>query len=282
MLVTYSLNNFGDSFRPLLKNHHKGFTLIEMAIVLIIITLVVGTALAPLGAQIEQRQRAETQKTLDEIKEALIGYALANNALPCPSRVNAAGIPDGYAIPNSDPTTPPNPNIVCGHDTTQPYPQILTGYIPWVTLGVNNHDAWGNLIRYAVDIKFTPTPPPPPPYPLPATPFSLTTAGNITIQSRNTAGALTTISSNIPAVVLSLGKNGYGAMSADYIAQSGVPASNTDENQNITANSLTYFSRTPAPPGTAAAIGGEFDDIVTWISPNILYNRMVAAGKLPN
>ena len=239
------------------KKHHRrtngsqGFTLIEMAIVLIILTLVVGGALVPLGAQIEQRQRAETQKTLDEIKEALIGYTLANNALPCPSRVNAAGIPDGYAIPNSDPTTPPNPNIVCGHDTTRPYPQILTGYIPWVTLGVNNHDAWGNLIRYAVDIKFTPTPPPPLPYPLPATPFSLTTAGNITIQSRNTAGALTTISTTIPAAVLSLGKNGYGALSSDYIAQSSVPANNPDEKQNTASGSLTYLSRTlhhPARP----------------------------------
>ena len=276
-----TLKNTATEKEPLSGTLTDGFTLIEMAIVLIIITLVVGSALVPLGAQIEQRRRSETQKTLDEIKEALIGYALANNALPCPSRVNTAGIPDGYAIPNSDPTTPPNPNIVCGYDTTQPYPQILTGYIPWVTLGVNNHDAWGNLIRYAVDIKFTPTPTPTPPYPLPATPFSLTTTGNITIQSRNTAGAPTTISTNIPAAVLSLGKNGYGALSADFIAQSSVPASNTDEKQNIASGSLTYFSRTPAPSGTSATIGGEFDDTVVWISPNILFNRMVAAGKLP-
>ncbi len=25
----------------------------------------------------------------------------------------------------------------------------------------------------------------------------------------------------------------------------------------------------------------EFDDLVTWISPNILYNRLIAAGRLP-
>jgi hypothetical protein len=27
--------------------------------------------------------------------------------------------------------------------------------------------------------------------------------------------------------------------------------------------------------------GGEFDDIVDWVSPHVIYNRLVAAGKLP-
>ncbi len=260
---------------PLFPHHRRpdGFTLIEMAIVLIIITLVVGTALVPLGAQIEQRQRAETQKTLDEIKEALIGYTLSHDWLPCPSNQNSAGIPDGYAVPNADTASS---TIVCGIDTSDPsQPKIVTGYIPWATLGVNNHDAWGNLIRYAVALKFADT----------NTRFTLDTTSlnstnTITIKTHNADGSTPTISSTIPAVVLSLGKNGYGAMSADYIAQSSVPASNTDEKQNITSGSLSYFSHTPAPQGTTTA-GGEFDDMVVWISPNILFNRMVAAGKLP-
>jgi len=36
--------------------------------------------------------------------------------------------------------------------------------------------------------------------------------------------------------------------------------------------------RTPQRRGAATS---EFDDIVTWLSPNILFNRMVVAGKLP-
>ncbi|BBP05572.1 hypothetical protein TPL01_02690 [Sulfuriferula plumbiphila] len=251
MLATSGLNNFGDTFRPLLKNHHKGFSLIEMAIVLIIITLVVGGALVPLGAQIEQRKRAQTQKTLDEIKEALIGYALSRGVLPCPSNVTG-GIPDGNA----------NCTVTTG---------VATGYIPWVSLGVNNQDAWGNLIRYAVDTQFTTT-------------FTLQTTGSITIATHNPDGSTPAISSNIPAVVLSLGKNSYGAMSAGGVLQFTPTAFSTndpDEYQNQKNSSSLFFSHTPAPPGTATTIGGEFDDIVTWISPNILYNRMVAAGKLP-
>jgi len=33
---------------------------------------------------------------------------------------------------------------------------------------------------------------------------------------------------------------------------------------------------TITPPGP-----NEFDDLVTWISPNILYSRLIAAGRLP-
>lgn len=258
-------------------NLTRGFTLIEMAIVLIIITLVVGGALVPLGAQIEQRQRAETQRTLDEFREALIGYTLSNSVLPCPSRVNGSGIPDGTAVPNADPASITK---VCGIDTSDPtQPKVVTGYIPWVTLGVNNKDAWGNLIRYAVALKFADA----------GTPFTLNTASlnasnTITIQSRNTAGALTTISTTIPAAVLSLGKNGYGAMSADGInlfTPAAFATNNPDEYQNQKFNSNTFYSRTPAPQGTATTLGGEFDDMVAWISPNILFNRMVAASVLP-
>jgi type II secretory pathway pseudopilin PulG len=224
-----------------------------MAIVLIIITLIVGTALVPLGAQIEQRQRAETQRTLDEIKEALIGYALSQGKLPCPSAV-VSTIPNGIATASCS--------------------SIATGYIPWDTLGVNNKDAWGNLIRYAVDAQFTIT----------TTAFGLGTTGSIAIKTHNADGTTPTISSTIPAVVLSLGRNGYGAMSADGIPQS-TPATfatnNPDEYQNQKDNSNFFFSHTPAPQGTAASKGGEFDDMVVWISPNILFNRMVAAGVLP-
>lgn len=237
------------SFRHLAA---RGFTLIEMAIVLIILTLVVGGALVPLNAQIELRRRTETRKALDDIKEALIGYAVANSVLPCPSALDSSNIiPTGFAA------TPPCAN---------------TGYLPWATLGVTKQDAWGNLFRYSVSPNFT-------------MPFTLTTTRSITIKSRDSAGNPVNISNanDIPAVIISQGANAYGAMSGDGILQFTPPSfstNNPDEYTNTT-NSSVFFSRTPAPPGTAAAIGGEFDDLATWISPNILFNRMVAAGKLP-
>ena len=64
---------------------NRGFTLIEMAIVLMIVGLLLGGMLVPLSAQMDQRNISDTQKSLSEIKEALIGYAMANGRLPCPA-----------------------------------------------------------------------------------------------------------------------------------------------------------------------------------------------------
>jgi hypothetical protein len=58
------------------------------------------------------------------------------------------------------------------------------------------------------------------------------------------------------------------------------PANYPDENTNATATT-TFVSRVPQGARPILIGGGEFDDIVTWISPNILFNRMVSAGKLP-
>ena len=73
--------------RILIASH--GFTLVELAISIFIIALLLGSILVPLATQVEQRQVSETQKKQDEIKEALIGFALANAYLPCPA-VSAA------------------------------------------------------------------------------------------------------------------------------------------------------------------------------------------------
>jgi len=63
----------------------EGFTLIEMAVAIFIITLLIGSILFPLTTQVEQRQIAETQKILDETRQAIIGFAVINGRLPRPA-----------------------------------------------------------------------------------------------------------------------------------------------------------------------------------------------------
>ncbi len=53
--------------------------------VLMIVGLLLGGLIVPLSAQMDQRRATETQKTLEEIKEALTGYAVINGQLPCPA-----------------------------------------------------------------------------------------------------------------------------------------------------------------------------------------------------
>src|SRR5688572_24828120 len=126
-----------------MMNLAKGFSLIEMAVVLIVLVLLLGGALVPLSTQVEQRKIAETEKAIEEAKEALIGFALANSRLPCPDTNTP---PDGISNPTS--------GGACTGGTT------YEGTLPWVTLKVAGADAWGRRFRYRVSPEFTDVPAP--------------------------------------------------------------------------------------------------------------------------
>ncbi|MFZ3088401.1 MAG: prepilin-type N-terminal cleavage/methylation domain-containing protein [Methylotenera sp.] len=163
--------------------HNRGFTLVEMAVVLVILGFLLGGLLVPLSAQIEQKNYSVTQKDLSEIKEALIGYALSHPALdgkphlPCPDSVGDDGLEDRAG-------------------TTCASPE---GNLPWSDLGLPAQDGWGNRYRYRVtDLQFADN----------SLGFTLASNGNITVRD---AAAGNIIASSIPAVVFSRGKNGAGA-----------------------------------------------------------------------
>ncbi len=121
--------------------HHRskqgGFTLIEMAIVLLVIGLLLGGLLTPLSNKIESERYKESSRELDKIVDALMGYAVANRRLPC-ADTDDDGFEDVGANCNDE------------------------GSVPWATLGVGREDAWGNSIRYRVDAGFTTAPIPDP------------------------------------------------------------------------------------------------------------------------
>jgi prepilin-type N-terminal cleavage/methylation domain-containing protein len=249
---------------PRLPNERQfGFTLIEIAIVLVIVGLLLGGLLMPLATQVDIERRQQTEKTMEEIREALIGYAVVNNRLPCP---DTSG--DGQA---DDP-------CAGGQE----------GLLPWVTLGVAQTDAWGNRFLYRVSDEFTN---------IPAGGCStsddrigLCDTGDITVNTRNpTTKAVQTLATGVAALILSHGKNGFGATTSTggTIPPGPLPATR-DERLNMN-NDATFYSRTPTPAPNAANCSDsvvaqpycEFDDIVAWLPTNVLFNRMVAAGVLP-
>jgi len=48
--------------------------------------LLLATLLAPISAQIDQRKISDTQNALNQITDALTGYALSKGYLPCPDK----------------------------------------------------------------------------------------------------------------------------------------------------------------------------------------------------
>src|SRR5258708_2672273 len=222
-----------------MRRCQHGFTLVEIAIALFVIALLVGSMLVPLATQVEQRKISETQKLLDEIRQALLGYALANGYLPCPDKTTAAGA--GTANDRQE-----DVNAVAGTCVTQ------EGNLPWVTLGVTGYDSWGNRYRYRVHPSFSQR------APLPL--FTLSTTSNLQVCADQGCGtSLTAGTDGPPAVVLSHGKNGYGAINSITNTANPAPTS-LDElaNTNGTADTI-YVSHAQTDVGSTA---GEFDDIV--------------------
>lgn len=228
-----------------------GFTLVEMAIGMLVIALLIGSILVPLQAQVEQRKVSETEKALSEIKEALIGYALVQGNLPCPAISALDGLED-------------RTTGACTASKRQ-------GFLPWATLGTPKLDAWGRIYRYSVTLNFANS----------GTKFTLATARDIQIQTRDESGAIQLLSNvdDIPAVVYSVGKNGYWGNMENGSAIGDVSPANADEDLNGNGTGRIFFSRTTTQ--NTGANGGEFDDLVAWLSPSVLFSRMVAAGRLP-
>jgi type II secretory pathway pseudopilin PulG len=237
-----------------------GFTLVEIAIVLMIVALFIGALLVPLSAQVTQRRTDETVRALNDISEALIGYAAANGRLPCPASMTSLG-QESFA---------PGKNATDG-TCSKPF----DGFVPAVDLGIRPTDpegfavdGWGIRIRYAVttdhnsaftringmkDEKIEDLDP------------ELRVCVSATGVTTTSCGTSTVLANKAPVVLLSLGANGVSGIHG------------ADEGANLDGNAVFVY-HTPAPVGAA---GGEFDDLVTWLSPNILYSRMIAAGRLP-
>ncbi len=226
----------------------KGFTLIEIAVVLAVVALLLGGLLVPVSARIDRQNRISTEASMEIILEALEGYAATNGYLPCPAVSSSNGAEDRSAG-------------ICNK---------RSGFVPWVALGTPKADAWGNLFQYSVTPAFSSA----------IAPFSFNAAEDITIKTRDSGGNLVNLSNlnSIPAVILSFGRNGFGGTSQSGIAQTSPPAANGDEITNSTSSTV-FVSRTEVDDRNAA--NGAFDDIVDWVPPYVLMNRMVQAGRLP-
>ena len=246
-----------------ISSQKNGFTLVEMAIVLALIGLILGTGLTLLSAQQDQRRVEDTKARLEDAREALIGYALTSTAtdsrpyLPCPDRTTGSA---GLNLPNDG-----------VEDRTAGACDVPEGNLPWVTLGMTPPtDAWSNRLRYRVAPLFSNS----------STGMQLTSIGDIFVRDD---ASVNIIATNVPAIILSHGKNGLGAINAAGNANPAPPAASPDELAN-SDNTANFVSHSPTPAGAVSQSGaavGEFDDQLTWLSQYTLFNRMVQAGKLP-
>lgn len=231
--------------------HVHGFSLIELAMVLFIISLVIGGLLVPLATQLEARQRSEAQAKLEEIQATLIGYAMINGELPCPT-TQADPTHAKYGVKDDSCAAP-----------------VAEGYLPWKTLGMANGldpwgtprtstaDPWTGHWRYRVNTAF-------------ATPFSMsdTQATNNLLCVLDSTGNLAVDAGETPvAVVYSTGAN--------------ITADGENTTYESTGSDTTCTDDVTRVDYESGTVTTDFDDLLIWVSRPLLISRMVNAGTLP-
>lgn len=257
----------------------RGFSLVELAVVMAIVAFLMGGLMYTLSAQVEQRNFEDTRRRLDQARELLLGFAIVNGRLPCPATSTSSG------------DESPAGGGTCTLTTHN-------GWLPARTIGYQQTDsggyavdAWGNRIRYAVSIATpyntqTPqvcrsvsatTPPVIPHFThkdnlkangIDCQPNDLLVCKSGTgITSTTCGGAANQVmaTSLVVALIFSTGKNGATG------------GTSIDELPNLDGNA-TFVYHTPTP---STAANGEFDDQFTWITVGELYGRLIAAGVLP-
>ena len=242
----------------------SGFTLTELAVVLAIVGLLLGSMMYTFSAQVDGRNLSDSRRRLDDARELLLAFALVNKRLPCPATAASNG-------DESIAAAAPGGGGTCTTNYAGFLPAKAIGYQPVDGSGFAI-DAWNNRIRYAVSNSsssiFTKT------HGGTGAIWSLTTApSDLVVCDRSQAGATCAAGQSVTnqnvvvAIVYSSGKNGAAA----------IPATNLNELENADGDAVFVY-RPPDPSGAAT---GEFDDMLVWIPVGLLYGRMTAAGVLP-
>lgn len=246
-----------------------GFTLVEMAIVVLLIGILLTFGVGLVQSQLENSAIKLSKNRQDAIHDALVSYLTKYRRLPCPdsaigtlgtNNVRFDGIEDrGSATAGTPPV--PRPELLCA---------VTFGTLPFATLGLSREaalDGWNNFFTYQVSNT---------PYDWTrSASFNTGNQGGIAINDRvNGSATLTPYPTPAVVVLVSHGKNGAGAFTVKGTRNTLPIPADSDQLQN-TDSTTRNFIRREMSDNTAAA-GGTYDDIVAAYLPTDLFNAAVA------
>lgn len=284
------------------KKRLNGFSLVEMAIVIVIAAILTSAGLSLLAVKRSAAQLEATQKNQEAIKQALINYLGKNHRLPCPA---------------TSASTQPGAEDRTGSPCSQ-----YSGIVPYQELGLDRAvalDGWENFITYVVSPPAVAPPVPTPPLttawlytytsnsatatgdssrytnnpptltqPIAFWPSTSTSGSTGGIRVKDGNGNLVAnpaTATGAAVVLISYGKNGYGA----YNVKGGTtnpnaapPGTNLDEITNATPVTGPPTTVTVVKRDTTDSLSGNgpFDDIVMILSANDLTGPLIANGTL--
>lgn len=133
-------------------NNQSGFTLIEMAIGLIIISLLMAFAVVAFSAAIQRGFDKKTFEDMEQIADSIAVYSQKHMRVPCPADPTVVG-----NLRGTERGSGANGNIFGICNTIA----AANGIIPFVTLGLKEKDAkdrFGNFLTYSVSLSSTERP----------------------------------------------------------------------------------------------------------------------------
>ncbi|MDH3759914.1 MAG: type II secretion system GspH family protein [Gammaproteobacteria bacterium] len=247
----------------------RGFTLVEIAIVLLIVTVLLGYSVAMFPMQQELKQYRHVNSEMESIIEHLIAFAQVSGRLPCPDTSTDNVLPANSIDGEED------------RDGTNAC-EAYFGFLPAETLGINGKyddagvlvDPWSQRYGYAVSevdvggdkVLVTPNG-------VRAAGIAGVTPDLFVCSDSNilgnhadcTAAGSNQVVGNVAAVVISLGKD------YELPASSNIQAENADDFHDGTNDKVYIFT----------GRRDDYDDVVKWVSTNLLFSRMIAAEQLP-
>jgi prepilin-type N-terminal cleavage/methylation domain-containing protein len=247
----------------------RGFTLVELSIVMMVLALLLASILTVLANDISQRKLSDTQARLESISSALVAYRKQSNKLPCPSDYTLINTAANFGVQAA------NPGSCTGGSPAAPRSNgnSVAGAVPTKTLGLPDQmmfDGWGNRFYYAVDKRLTA-----------ANAFTTYLPSDAAIGSLTVNDASGSPRTTQAAVVLvSHGQNGHGARLMSGTAKS-TSSINTSELENCDCDSsggVTAFNATfvmKASTVSPTSFYDSYDDLVVYL----LRSQMLSAAE---
>jgi len=118
-----------------------GFTLVEIAVVIVVLSLLLAMIAGIATAMLGQQRREATRQRLAGVETAIALFVSQNQRLPCPANGTLAGTDANSGRENPDPPT----GTCVGNQAN--------GVLPWRALGLSEQDVtdgWGNRMTYRV------------------------------------------------------------------------------------------------------------------------------------
>lgn len=235
----------------------RGFTLVELAIVLTVLGLITGTGAVFLQQEVERKALQRTNAALQVSETALLGFALQAGRLPCPDTRPYDGLEnrqsDGACVDRQE-----------------------TGILPWRSLGLmpaQAVDGWQRRLTYRVDSALV------------GSATAAQARGLPVYDHRDQPLAAPELEPPTGAawVLISHGRNGVGAVTAQGAVLPGeagrLEAANLPELAVYGGQDLSY--RLAPQSSRDASQERRFDDVLRWQSVSafrIELARMKGAG----